>query len=123
MKVFYMSDREPVQLAAASFQPMSADAFLPGYLCQAARALLNVSQAWLWEQADVSRKTINDFENGFLAPQPGIIKRIRAALESAGARFVISNDAVGVIVHQSPADALAGSRSAKRRNASVNHNS
>ncbi|BCB17117.1 transcriptional regulator [Bosea sp. ANAM02] len=122
MKLFYQSAEEPGDLQPDRMQPMSADAQLPGYLCQAARSLLGVSQAWLWSKADVSRKTINDYENGFLEPQSPIVGRIRSALEKAGAQFVLGEKAIGVIVHQSLADAAAASRSTRRQEASVNHN-
>lgn len=78
---------------------MPPDRPLPGYLCQAARGLLNVSQVWLWQHAKVSRKTINDFENGYASPKTVLNLRIRRALEFAGAQFVHGENVVGVVVY------------------------
>jgi len=94
---------------------MRRETLIAGYLCQAARSLLNVSQAWLWEQAKVSRKTINDFENGFSQPKPALVARIRQALEEEGARFVSGDRVVGVVVYSSPLAAAQRSRSEKLR--------
>jgi len=60
---------------------------------------LNVSQAWLWKKAGVSRKTINDFENGFIQPKITLNNRLRRALEEAGANFVCGEAAIGVVVY------------------------
>jgi len=104
MKIFYLGDGEPAPLTATGFMPMPTDKPLPGYLCQAARGLINVTQAWLWQHAKVSRKTINDFENGYASPKIALNLRIRRALEAAGAQFVYGQDLVGVVVYSSRGD-------------------
>jgi DNA-binding XRE family transcriptional regulator len=74
---------------------------IAGFLAQAARTMLGVSQAWLWQKARVSRKTINDFENGYSTPKLALILSIRQALEAAGAQFVFGDQTVGVVVYES----------------------
>ncbi|MDR6831583.1 DNA-binding XRE family transcriptional regulator [Bosea robiniae] len=78
---------------------MPPEADVPGFLAQAARLLLGVSQAWLWENSRVSRKTINDYENGYRNPKLALKQSIRRALEDAGAHFIFGNDAIGVVVY------------------------
>jgi DNA-binding XRE family transcriptional regulator len=99
MKIFHFGEGAPAPLTATGFIPMPPDRPLPGYLCQAARALLNVSQAWLWQRAKVSRKTINDFENGYAVPKIALNLRMKRALEHAGAQFIHGEDMVGVVVY------------------------
>ena len=115
MKIFHLGPKLPGPLTGIGFLPIPPDRLLPGYVCQAARGLLNVSQAWLWQQAKVSRKTINDFENGFASPKPVLNLRIRRALEAAGAQFIFGEELVGVVVYSSRHDAAQRSRSDKLR--------
>lgn len=115
IKIFHLNNASPLPLTSASFMPLRPGMPIPGFLCQAARTLLNVSQAWLWHQAAVSKKTINDFENGFLEPSDEIIGRIRRALEAGGAQFVFGEDVLGVVVYRSNEEESLSSRSAKRR--------
>jgi DNA-binding XRE family transcriptional regulator len=103
IKIFYLGEGQPPPLTATGFIPMPPDRPVPGYLCQAARALLNVSQAWLWQRAKVSRKTINDFENGYATPKIALNLRMKRALEHAGAQFVHGEDMVGVVVYAAKA--------------------
>lgn len=77
---------------------MPNDDEIPGFLCQAARLLLNVSQRTLHERSGISKKTINDFENLFVTPQLETNKKIRQELERQGARFLIGNERIGVVV-------------------------
>ena len=99
IKIFHLGGGRPAPLTATGFVPMPPDCLLPGYLCQAARASLDVTQAWLWEHAKVSRKTINDFENGYAFPKAALNFRMRRALEKAGAQFVHGENVVGVVVY------------------------
>jgi DNA-binding XRE family transcriptional regulator len=115
MKIFHLENSQPVPLTGIPLLPMRREALIAGYLCQAARSLLNVSQAWLWQRARVSRKTINDFENGFSQPKPALVARIRQALEEAGAQFVSGDQVVGVVVYSSSTAAVQRSRSGKLR--------
>jgi DNA-binding XRE family transcriptional regulator len=115
IKIFHLENSHPAPLAGIPLLPMHREALIAGYLCQAARSLLNVSQAWLWQRAKVSRKTINDFENGFSQPKPALIHRIRSALEERGAQFVFGKSVVGVVVYQTNEMESERSRSTKRR--------
>lgn len=81
---------------------MPPGAIIPGYLCRAARILLDRTQEWLWQAAEVSRKTINDFEKGSIEPQTALNNRLRDALENAGASFVTGDAVVGVVVYSRP---------------------
>lgn len=109
IKLFNLNDSVPRPLAALALAPMHPDKLLAGYLCQAARELLGTSQAWLWSQATVSRKTINDFENGFIQPKSALVMRLRQALEAAGASFVEGHETVGVIVYKKAAGTITQS--------------
>ncbi|MGF7054759.1 DNA-binding XRE family transcriptional regulator [Bosea sp. OAE752] len=115
IKLFYLGSGNPGPITGIGFIPMPSASPIPGYVCQAARALLNVSQAWLWQRAKVSRKTINDFENGLGSPKAALNLRLRRALEEAGAQFVFGKDVVGVVVHATRNDAAQRSRSEKHR--------
>lgn len=115
MKIFHLKNSGPASLTNVGFVPIPPGDPIAGFVCQAARALLNVSQAWLWERAGVSKKTINDFENGFLLPKPALNLRLRNALEEAGAHFVSGPDIVGVVVYSSRNEATVRSKSEKRR--------
>lgn len=86
MKIFHLRQDRVIPLTAIGFVPLPPDSPLPGFVCQAARGLLNVSQAWLWERARVSRK-----------------------------KFVFGEDVVGVVVYLSRSDAAQRSRSGKHR--------
>lgn len=73
--------------------------------------MLGVSQAWLWQKSSVSRKTINDFENGSVKPKIALNNEIRRALEEKGASFVIGDAIVGVVVLNATIPALSVERS------------
>jgi DNA-binding XRE family transcriptional regulator len=102
IKLFHQKNNGPALLTSSVLLPMPRDTAIPGFLCKAARALLDVTQAWLWTEARVSRKTINDFENGFKEPRAALNNRLRAALEKAGANFIVAESAVGVVVYDGP---------------------
>lgn len=104
IKIFNLEDSVPAPLSSLALAPMHPDQLLKGYLCQAARELLGVSQAWLWLHASVSKKTINDFENGFTLPKAALIARLRQALEGGGASFVQGHKVMGVIVYRRRSD-------------------
>lgn len=121
IRLFHFGDGQPPPLTATGFLPMPPDRQLAGCVCQAARALLDVTQAWLWQNAKVSRKTINDFENGYARPKAALNLRMRRALERAGAQFVYGENVVGVIVYKAkPASAAPSHQPAK--SGPVNHN-
>lgn len=101
IKIFYHGPGEPPPLTGTGFIPMPSELPLAGHVCQAARSLLDVTQAWLWQEAKVSRKTINDFENGYSAPKAALVLRLRRALEAAGAQFIYGENVVGVVVYRS----------------------
>jgi DNA-binding XRE family transcriptional regulator len=115
IKIFHLNNASPLPLTSASFLPLRPGEPIPGFLCQASRTLLNVSQVWLGLQSNVSKKTINDFENGFLEPGLEIKRRIRHALEAAGAQFVFGENVLGVVVYRSSKDESLRSRSTRRR--------
>jgi transcriptional regulator with XRE-family HTH domain len=61
--------------------------------CRAARGLLDWTQEELAEQADVSRSTIRDFENGRHHLHPTTAAQVVAALERGGALLIPSDEA------------------------------
>lgn len=59
--------------------------------CRAARAMLEWSRVALAEKAQVSERTIIDFERGARAPQASTKLAIKAAFEKAGVDFIDEN--------------------------------
>lgn len=100
IKIFHLGTGPRTSVLASGLVPMPPEADVPGFLAQAARMLLGVSQAWLWDKSGVSRKTINDFENGYRQPKTALRSAIRAELERAGAHFVFGEEAIGVVVYE-----------------------
>ena len=70
---------------------MLPDAIITPDQCRAARGLLDLSQVDLCELAGVSRTSVGDFESGKPKPYATTVKKIRNALEAAGAVFVDEN--------------------------------
>jgi predicted transcriptional regulator len=64
--------------------------------CRAGRALVELDQAHLARQANVSRNVIVDFEKGRRTPTTNNLAAIRAALEAAGVEFTNGGDQPGV---------------------------
>jgi hypothetical protein len=59
--------------------------------CRAARALLDKSQDWLADAAQVSRATVADFERSTGFPMRANLAFIQSALEEAGVEFIPEN--------------------------------
>ena len=59
--------------------------------CRAARALINMTQSDLAKAADVSEKTITDFETEARKPYRRTIAALRQVLEAAGVEFIPEN--------------------------------
>lgn len=70
---------------------------LPGVVCQAARDLLGLTQQEFACLSEVSKKTINDYENEKVEPGRRILRALRETLEREGARFYVVGDAIGVV--------------------------
>jgi DNA-binding XRE family transcriptional regulator len=66
---------------------------------------LGQTQDWLSETAEVSRKTLFDFESGDIEPKIALNNRLRRALEGAGASFVSGDSVMGVVVFTKPPQA------------------
>lgn len=81
-----------------SAAPFPIAKVVPGYLCRAARLVLGLTQQELHVRARVSKKTINDYENGFIEIRVALAERLATALRDAGARFIAAEGYVGVIV-------------------------
>ncbi|WP_244573369.1 helix-turn-helix domain-containing protein [Methylorubrum populi] len=98
IKIFQASPDAPRGVDFASAADFPPDRTVPGYLCQAARLLVGLTQQELHLMARVSKKSINDYENGFIAIRVALAERLVAALRGAGARFIAGEGYVGVIV-------------------------
>lgn len=70
----------------------------PGAACRAARRLLGLSQAELTALSGLAKKTINDAENGRVEPSVRTLAALRAALERAGADFMVGDGVIAVRV-------------------------
>lgn len=114
IKVFHLKNDGQLLLTSVGLLPLPADQAITGHVCQAARSLLDKSQAWLWQKAGVSRKTINDFENGFAQPKISLNLNLRRALEKEGAIFLVGETMVGVAVLNAPAPIIAEPSAADR---------
>ena len=64
---------------------------------RAARAWLDLSQDDLAEKTGITRRAIQDFENGKRTPQPRTLRDFRNALEQLGIEFLfVEERAVGI---------------------------
>ena len=64
---------------------------------RAARAWLDLSQDDLAEKTGITRRAIQDFENGKRTPQPRTLRDFRNALEELGIEFLfVEERAVGI---------------------------
>lgn len=102
IKLYHLNNTGPAIFTGQPLFPLPPNAPIPGFVCKAARLLLDKAQTWLWEESAVSRKTINDFESGFIEPKIALNNRIRQALECAGANFVSGEAIIGVVVYTTP---------------------
>lgn len=66
-----------------------------------ARAMLGLHQEDLAKQAGVTRSTLATFEAGETSPHGPTLRRIQAALETAGAVFIETDVGVGVLIGNS----------------------
>lgn len=98
IKIFQASPDASRGVDFLSASEFPAERVVPGYLCQAARLLLGLTQQELHVLASVSKKTINDYENGFIDVRPAIAERLGSTLRGAGARFIMGKGYVGVVV-------------------------
>ena len=64
--------------------------------CRGARGLLGWSLEQLATRADVSRNTINKFENGQSKPHRATMRALRMTLEAAGIEFIENGKGPGV---------------------------
>lgn len=66
---------------------------------RAARAMLGISRETLAGWAEVSLRTISDFEGGIREPRRSTLRSLQSSLEAHGVRFVFGpGDSVGVEV-------------------------
>lgn len=103
VKLFHINDAGPALLTGSAFVPLPAGAPIRGFVCKAARILLERSQDELALAASISRKTLFDFEAGEIEPKIALNNRIRRALEEWGANFVTGEEVLGVVAYSRPA--------------------
>lgn len=101
IKIFYLGESTPVAVSELNLAPLPPSSMIEGFLCRGGREVAGVTQAWLWQESQVSRKTINDFENGLIQPRSRLVLRLRQALESAGVTFVAGPGFRGVVCYLS----------------------
>lgn len=90
---------------------------VPGYVFAAARQLLGLSQQQLREHTGVSKKSINDFENGLVRLSDVLILQLGAMFLGRGVRFVQGDGVIGVITSMDRDAVMAATRSSGRREA------
>lgn len=56
--------------------------------CRAARSLLGMKQDDLCRSANVTSKTLSDFERGETTPYASTLEKLQKALEDAGVMFI-----------------------------------
>lgn len=88
---------------------------LPGYVFQAARVLVGLSQQGLCDRAGVSKKPINDFENMLSTPRGSTVAKLVSVLTEHGARFVEGKGVTGVVAVLTRARTDEISRSPQRQ--------
>ncbi|WP_236960222.1 helix-turn-helix transcriptional regulator [Methylobacterium durans] len=97
VKLYHRGNKSPLDLSLLTVNELPAEERLPGIVCQAARDLLGLTQQDFARLSDVSKKTINDYENQKLEPGRRILRALRETLEREGARFYVLGDAIGVV--------------------------
>lgn len=98
IKIFQVSPDLPAGTDFLSAPDYPANRVVPGYLCQAGRLVAGLTQQELHVLADVSKKTINDYENGLITVRVGLAERLATALRTTGVRFIAGEGYVGAIV-------------------------
>lgn len=98
IKIFQAKPGLPSGVDFAAAPDFPSGRAVPGYLCQAARLLVGLTQQELHLKARVSKKSINDYENGLISVRVALAERLACALREAGARFIACDDYVGVVV-------------------------
>ena len=96
VKFYHQHSKPPAELSDLLVNALAAGAVFPGGACQSAREMLGLTQKDPATLAQVSRKTINDFENMKLEPGGRILRSLRETLEAQGARFCVLGAAVGI---------------------------
>ncbi|MGU3421812.1 helix-turn-helix domain-containing protein [Methylobacterium sp. D54C] len=109
IKIFQASPDVTRGMDFLSAPEFPSDRVVPGYLCQAARLMAGLTQQELHVSAGVSKKTINDYENGFIVIRASLAGRLATALRTAGVRFVAGEGYIGAL--------LCGGRNAAGRQA------
>jgi len=97
IKFYHRGSKLPLELSLLMVNGFPAEERLPGVVCQAARDLLGLTQQEFAQLSEVSKKTINDYENQKSQPGRRILRALRETLEREGARFYVLGDAIGVI--------------------------
>ena len=80
-------------------KPFTSSGTVTAQQVKAARAWLDLSQDDLAEKTGLTRRAIQDFENGKRTAQPRTLRDFRNALEELGIEFLfIEERAVGICV-------------------------
>ncbi|KAB1080556.1 helix-turn-helix domain-containing protein [Methylobacterium soli] len=114
IRLFQVGSASPSPGILPKVNEASAPIRMPGYVFKAARQLSGLSQRELSEAASVSKKGINDFENGLATLGPKLLERLIGTLQSHGVRFIEGKGVVGVVVVQVRLDFEESSRSPRR---------
>lgn len=114
IKLFQVSGQVPTRLDLSKVKDFSDDRLVPGFLCKAARELLGLTQQELHVLSQVSKKSLNDAENGYITIRPALTERVVNALRGAGARFLVGDGFVGVTTVATRQDVESRSRTSKK---------
>ncbi|MCK1293018.1 helix-turn-helix transcriptional regulator [Bradyrhizobium sp. 30] len=78
-------------------KPFTSSGTITAQQVKAARAWLDLSQDDLAQKTGITRRAIQDFENGKRTPQPRTLRDFRHALEELGIEFLfIEERAIGI---------------------------
>jgi transcriptional regulator with XRE-family HTH domain len=82
-------------------KPLTSSGTITAQQVRAARAWLDLSQDDLAQKTGITRRAIQDFENGKRTPQPRTLRYFRNALEEFGIEFLfIEERAVGICARE-----------------------
>lgn len=117
IKLFQDNKPHPTILPLPMVNEVDDVSTVPGYVFAAARQLLGLSQQQLHGHSGVSKKSINDFENGLIRLSDVLVLELATVFSRRGAKFVHGQGVIGVITTMDRSAVMEATRSSRRREA------